>query len=219
MTDREPSMVPTIRDLLPRVLFGAVAPFVAYLLIRPYVGSDAVGLAIVSVFPVLEVAYERRRHGRLDPVGLIVLVGLAAGLVGAVVFNGDATLLKLRESLVTGVFGLVCLASLAARRPVMFYLGRAFETGGDPEKVAEFDTRWEIPGVAWSFRLVTAIWGIALVAEAGVRTALALSLPTSTFLAVAPVVGWVVIGGLLWFTTAYSRAARKRIEARLAEAG
>ena len=219
MADHEPSMVPTIRDLAPRVLFGAVAPFVAYSIIRPYVGSDAVGLALVSVFPALEVVYERRRHGRLDPIGLIVLIGLAAGLVGAVVFNGDTTLLKLRDSLVTGVFGVVCLASLAALRPAMFYLGRAIETGGDPEKAAEFDGRWDIPGVARSFRVVTGIWGVALVAEAGARTVLALSLPTSTFLAVAPVVGWAVIGGLLWFTTAYSRAARRRIEAQLAEAG
>jgi hypothetical protein len=209
-------MVPSIRDLAPRVLFGAVAPLVGYSLIRPYVGSDAVGLAIVSVFPVLEVAYERRRHGRLDPIGLIVLVGLAASLVGALVFNGDATLLKLRESLITGGFGVACLVSLVARRPVMFYLGRAFETGGDSEKVAEFNARWEIPGVAWRFRLVTAIWGVGLVAEAIARTALALSLPTSTFLAVAPVLGWVVIGGLLWLTTVYSRAARRKIEAEVA---
>ena len=212
-------MVPSIRDLAPRVLFGAVAPLVGYSILRPYVGSDATALAIVAVIPALEVAYERRRHGRIDPIGLIVLLGLAAGLIGAVAFNGDATLLKLRESVITGVFGLVCLASLAARRPVMFFLGRAFETGGDPEKSAEFDARWEIPGVAWRFRLVTAVWGVALVGEAIVRTALALSLPTSTFLAVAPVVGWVVIGGLLWFTTVYSRAARRKIEAAVAEAG
>jgi hypothetical protein len=33
------------------------------------------------------------------------LVGIAIGLIGAVAFHGDATLLKVRDSLVTGVFG------------------------------------------------------------------------------------------------------------------
>ena len=43
--------------------------------------------------------------------------------------QGNATLLKVRESMVTGAFGVICLVSLPMSRPAMFYLGRAFATG------------------------------------------------------------------------------------------
>jgi hypothetical protein len=51
------------------------------------------------------------------------LVGIAIGLIGAVAFHGDATLLKVRDSLVTGVFGAACLVSLGTRRPAIFLPG------------------------------------------------------------------------------------------------
>ena len=148
------------------------------------------------------------------------MIGIGVGLVGAVALNGDATLLKVRDSLFTGLFGIVCLGSLAARRPTMFYLGRSFATGDDPEQVAEFNTIWDLPGVPGRFRFVTTIWGVALLAEALVRTALALTLPTETFLVVTPILNWSVIGGLLWFTARFSRASERRVlAARLAADG
>ena len=40
----------------------------------------------------------------------------------------DAKLLLAKDSFVTGLFGLLCLATLAAPRPLMFYFGRKFAT-------------------------------------------------------------------------------------------
>ena len=67
------------------------------------------------VFPVAEIAFERLRHGRFEPIGMIALVGIAVGLVGAVAMHGSATLLKVRESLLTGLFGAVCLGAHSPR--------------------------------------------------------------------------------------------------------
>jgi hypothetical protein len=85
----------------------------------------------------------------------------------------------------------------------MFYLGRSFATGGDREKEAAFDRRWDLPGVAHGFRLVTAVWGTALIAECSVRTVLAVSLPTGQFLVAAQAVNWGTLAALLWFTISY----------------
>lgn len=114
------------------------------------------------------------------------------------------------------MFGVVCLVTLAMRRPAMYYLARAFSTEGDPIKVAEFDEIWELPGVPRRFRWVTTVWGVALVAEAVLRVSLALVIPTQAFLVVAQVVSWSVIGGLLWFTVRYSRAGEREVTAALA---
>jgi hypothetical protein len=205
------AMVPSVRRLAPQLVVAGVLPVVGYALLRPHVGTDATALAAVMVFPVAEILVERRRHGGFEPIGIISLVGITVGLVGAVALHGNATLLKLRESMLTGLFGVVCLASVFARRPAMFFLGRAFATGGDPDKVAEFDAIWELPGTARRFRVVTLVWGVGLLGETSVRTLLALTIPTERFLEIAPVLGWVTIGALIWYSTRAIRAGEQAL--------
>jgi hypothetical protein len=205
------AMVPSVRRLAPQLLVAGVLPVVGYALLRPHVGSDATALAAVMIFPIAEILVERRRHGGFEPIGIISLVGIAVGLVGAIALHGNATLLKLRESVLTGLFGVVCLASVFARRPAMFFLGRAFATGGDPEKVTEFDGIWDLPGTPRRFRLVTLVWGAGLLAETTVRTVLALTIPTQRFLEVAPVLGWLTIGTLIWYSARSIRAGEEAL--------
>ncbi len=173
-------MMPGLRSIVPQILIAGVLPVVGYALLRPHVPSDAVALAAVAVFPVTEVLAERLWHGRYDPIGIISLIGIGGGLVGALALNGDPLLLKIKESLVTGLFGVACLISLSTRRPLMFYLGRSFATGGDPEKTKEFDKRWDMPTVPRRFRFSTAVWGTTLVGEAVVRSAFSSSRRSST---------------------------------------
>jgi hypothetical protein len=130
----QPRMVPRLRSLVRQLVIAGLFPIIAYALLRPHMSSDAVALAIVMVFPAADVLGERVWRGRFEPIGIIVLAGICIGLIGALALHGDPLLLKMRESLLTGVFGLVCLLSLAAPRPAMFYLGRAFATGGDPAR-------------------------------------------------------------------------------------
>lgn len=209
------TMVPSVRRLVPQLVVAGVLPVVGYALLRPHVGSDATALAAVMVFPLAEVLVERRRAGHVEPIGVIAMIGIGLGVLGAVALHGNATLLKVRESAVTGVFGLICVASLTARRPVMFFLARSFATGNDREAMAEFDEIWELPGVPRRFRFVTAMWGVVLVAEAVFRTVLALTVSTERFLAISPVVGWVVIGGMIWFTRAFIRCGEQQVRAAL----
>ena len=209
------AMVPGIRRLLPNLIVAGVMPVVAYALVRPHVGSDTTGLALVLIFPLAEIIYERIRRGYFEPIGMIAIIGITTGLVGAAAMHGNAMMLKVRESMLTGLFGLVCLGSLSARRPVMFVLGRSFATNGEPAKRAEFDQLWDLPGVPARFRFVTLVWGVTLVAEAGIRTVLALDLPTQGFLVVAQIVNWVILGSLLAFTIRYSRDSEERITAAL----
>jgi hypothetical protein len=208
-------MVPSLRLLAPNLIVAGVFPVVGYALLRPHVASDATALAIVLIFPVAEVIVERLRRGRFEPIGIIALIGITLGIIGAVAFNGDATLLKVRESIITGIFGVICLASLFGRRPAMFYMGRMFATGGDAQRMAEFNEVWDLPTVPRRFRLVTAVWGVGLVGEAAFRTVLALSIPTESFLVISQIVNWTVLGGLMWFSVASSRAGERRVVALL----
>jgi len=198
--------VPSARYLVPRIFVAGVLPAVTYAILRPHVSADWIGLALVMVFPLTLVVGERLQRGSFDPVGIIAMMGIGVGLLGAVAFHGNATLLKMRESALTGVFGIVCLVSLGAPRPMMFYLGRAFATAGDTSRIPEYDATWDAPGAARRYRTVTAVWGFGLAAEAALRITLAVSLSTQRFLAVSPVVSFSTLAGLLWYTTRSVRA-------------
>src|SRR5258708_18704303 len=120
-SDLTRSMVPSVRHLAPQALIAGVLPIIAYSLLRPHVSSDTVALAAVMVFPLAELAYERSRRGRFEPVGIIALIGIAIGLFGAIALHGSDLLLKVRDSALTGVFGVVCLVTLGLRRPPMSF--------------------------------------------------------------------------------------------------
>ena len=195
------AMIPPMREIIPKALLFAVLPLIAYSILRHHVSSDAVALAIVMVIPVSAILFERVKTGRFDPIGVIALVGIGIGLGGALAFHGNDLLLKLRDSTLTSIFGVVCLVSLfGGRRPAMYFLARMFATAGDEERLKVFDEIWQQPAAREGFRAVTAVWGVVLILEAAVRIGLALSLSTQTFLAISPVVAWIAIGSLIAYT-------------------
>lgn len=205
------------RALLRQALTGGIAPLVAYELARRAGVADATALAISAAPPALAVVAEWLWSRTVNAIGVVVLVGILLGLGAAGVFHGDELLLKMRESVVTGVFGLVCLVSLVLPvRPAMFHMGKAMAGAGNPEARREFDELWELPPARRVFRVVTLAWGAGFVLEAGVRAALAFELSTGRFLAVTPVVSWIVVGSLTYWTISYVRASRRRGEAEAA---
>lgn len=211
--------VPSLRSMGPGVIGGAVVPLAVYYAVRSHVGGDAPALMIAGAPAAAWVGIEWLRKRRIDPIGCVVLFGFVAGLVASVALGGSAFVLKVRDSAFTGLFGLACLASLRWRRPVMFFIGRALSAGDDPDKIRAYEELWDMPTAPRTFRLITAAWGFGLLLEASARVLLAESLPTGPFLAVSPVLGGVVIGGLFAFTVWFSKRARRLGEARFGESG
>lgn len=210
---------PSLRAMAPGAIGGAVIPLAVYYAVRPHVGGDAPALVIAGVPAASWVAFQWVRTRRIDPIGCIVLFGFVAGILASVALGGSAFVLKVRDSAFTALFGLLCLGSLAFARPMMFFIGRALSAGDDPAKLAAYDELWTMPTAPRTFRLITAAWGVGLVVEAALRVLLAVVLPTGPFLAVSPVLGGVVIGGLFAFTVWWSKRARRIGEAEFAEHG
>jgi hypothetical protein len=212
--DWEPG-APSLRSMAPGAIGGGVIPLGVYYLVRPHVGGDAPALMIAGAPAALWVAVNWVRKKRIDPIGCIVLFGFIAGLLASWALGGSAFVLKVRDSAFTALFGLVCLGSLFWKRPMMFFIGRALSAGSDPEKLQAYDLLWAMPTAPRTFRLITSAWGVGLVLEASARVLLALALPTGAFLAVSPVLGGVVIGGLFAFTVWFARRARRLGQALL----
>jgi hypothetical protein len=210
---------PSLRSLGPGAIGGGVVPLAVYYLVRSHVHGDAPALMIAGAPAAAWIGVQWLRTRRIDPIGSIVLFGFIAGIAASVLLGGSAFVLKVRDSAFTGMFALACLASLGAPRPLMFFIGRALSAGNDPDKLAAYDELWTMPTAPRTFRLITAMWGIGLILEAGGRVLLAIALPTGAFLAVSPVLGGVVIGGLFGFTVWWSKRARRLGETTFAELG
>lgn len=210
---------PSLRSLGPGAIGGAAVPLAVYYLVRSHVGGDAPALMIAGCPAAAWVALQWARQRRIDPIGSVVLFGFVAGLVASVLLGDSAFVLKVRDSAFTALFGLVALGSLARPRPLMFYFGRALSAGNDPAKLAAYDQLWEMPTAPVTFRVITSVWGVGLLAEASARVILAVVLPTGPFLAVSPVLSGVVFGGLFAFTAWFAKRARRLGEARFADLG
>jgi hypothetical protein len=198
--------VPSIKELLPSLIFGAAVPIGVYFAVRPHVSTDAEGLIAAGSVSVVWILIEFVRKRRVDFVGAIVLFGFVIGVVSSTLLGGNAYMLKVRDAFFTALFGIACVVTVYTHdRPALFYVGRYLSAGNDPTKVAAYNELHEIPTARHVFRVLSVVWGIGLVIEASTRMVLAEALHTGTYVAVSPFITASTIGSLFAFTLLYSK--------------
>jgi hypothetical protein len=209
------SDVPTSRPPLGGIAWGivlnAVIPVVLYKLSKRYLSnSELTALAIATTFPFGKGIFDLVRRGQVDPVSVVVLLGITTNGV-ALLFGGGPRLLLVRESLFTGAFGLACFVSLLLPRPMMFYFGRHFMSGADPRRQARFNAAWQLPEVRFSHRRITSVWGCVFVGELILRIILIYNVSPAAVLIISPVLlGTLTIVTMIW---AFSYGHRVRLRA------
>jgi hypothetical protein len=199
-----------LRGIAKSVLMNAALPFVVYSALTNMLHtSDFVAVVASGVPPLLDSALGIVRSRRIDFLAGFVLVGLVAGLIPSLM-SGSTQLLLVRESLITGVMGLVYLASLLTPRPMAFYFSRYFVTGNDPTNIARFNDLWQHTAFRHAMRLSTVVWGIMLCLEAATRAFLVYRLSTAQFLLVSPFVLYGFLGVTMAWTMWYARYSRRK---------
>ena len=196
-------------------VFDIAGPLVAYSLLRSAGLSAVSALVLSGAFPALGVAAGLVRHRRADTIRVLVLVGIAVGTVLGLL-SGDPRLVLVEGSVPTAVFGLLCLGSLWARRPLIYRFAVEF-IGADTPKGRDFESLWRYPGFRHAFRLFTVVWGVAYLAEAAARVIIVEMTSTATALTVSKVMPYVVGAALAAWMFAYGRRTRREGE-RLAAA-
>lgn len=206
----------TLRNLAPSLLFSAVLPFLLYQYLAAHQFSTVNALSATVVFPVLGIMLGWVRTRQLDIIGVLVLIFIVLGLLTSLI-SGSPLFFLIKESVLTALFGSVYLGSLLLPRPLMFYLGRQFYSGGDPSRAVRFEERWQYPSFRHTLQLMTVMWGCALIAEALLRVGLVFVLPIPIFLLVSPVMGMIIIVGLIIWTMSYARRRRAATQREAAQ--
>jgi len=165
--------------LLRDIGVNAVLPYANYLVLS-YEGVPTVqALAAGAVFPVAAIIFGFVRERRVQALGMIVLVATVASILAALYFTSPFLALA-KGSLFTGSLGILMLASLFARRPLVFHLATL---GGDVEDRQHAETMWETePRYRRLMRRITGVWAVALLCEASLRLVLIPLLPIALFL-------------------------------------
>lgn len=196
-----------VRGIALNLLVDAALPFITYQILTGR-GTDTIHALIISgIFPAVWSIGGLVRARRVDIIGGLVLLGIAVSIVAALI-GGNAKLLLIRESFVTGALGIVALVSLLAPRPLMFYFGRQMATGMDPARIASFDAAWRFSWFRRLFLLLTLVWGVGWTGEFALRVLLVSILTVPQALAITPVLFNLITVALIAWTFAYSRRVR-----------
>ncbi len=203
-----------LRTLLtPSVFVNAVAPAILYALLTSKGVPSFNALLLVGLLPLLGIGVGLIRTHHVDAVGVVSLAFIVVGVATSLI-SGDERFLLVKESLITGAFGLICFLSLLLPRPLLFFLARSAVSGGSPERGRDFDALWQHEAFRHTMRILTIVWGAGYLVEAATRVLLLNVLPITTFLAVSQglALGTTVL--LIVWTVRYTAAARKRAAAQ-----
>lgn len=174
------------------IIFGAVLPWLTYLLAKHYDFSTVHALALGSIFPIAVIVVAYVRSNRLAAIGVITLAATLASLIGSLYFDSPYLAL-LKNSLITGFIGLVFAGSLLMPRPLVFH----FASEGDPEERKSLNRLYAAsPDYRALMRFMTIVWAVVLIAEACLRALIIPLMPVSVFLVVSEAM-WITVFALM----------------------
>lgn len=214
----EPAGGFSFKQMLPTLLFDVAMPIIVFYVLSSHGVSTLWVLVAGGLSPAINNLRVWVSARRLEPLGIIVMTFLAMGTAASLI-SGSVFFALIKESLLTATFGFICLASLLAERPLMFYIIRQFVAGDDPLRLEWWNGLWQYPHFRGGQRLVTSVWGVAYLVEALVRVGLALVLSPAQVVAISPVMAFGVMIVLIAWTRRYMLALReRRIREQAAEA-
>jgi hypothetical protein len=211
----------SFRALIPTLLFDVGGTMLVYYLLLPHFSKTSLWpLLGASLVPIVSNVWNFARRRTIDIVGILILIGLLAGLAGAA-FGGSQRLLLFRESFITGLLGVVLVISpFVMRRPIGYYVMLEFLTANETLPHSHFDILWATPFFRRGVRAVTIGWGLLLLGEFALRGFMAFRMNIAFVLGVSPVIFtllMLIAGALtaLWLSRAIQIAFdSKTVDAR-----
>jgi intracellular septation protein A len=216
MTAIDQTPPPTARPfrfamLIPTLLVDVVAPIAIFKLLESFGVSPIWALAGAALAPALNNLRVWIMSRRIEPLGIMVVAFGVIGMVASLV-SGNLFYSLIKDSFLTGAFGLVFLVSLFFGRPLMFYLIRQFVAGEDETRNQIWKDLWRYAAFRSVMRQLTIMWALIYIVEGLVRVGLAMSLTPDAVVTISPIMGFGATLILISLTRRRMRAVRERLE-------
>ncbi|NUP67059.1 MAG: hypothetical protein HOW71_33340 [Nonomuraea sp.] len=196
------------REAVINLIVNVAAPLAVFYGLRAAGAGQWPALALGVLPPGIRAVWTVATRRRIDALALFTLSFLALS-VAVSFLTGSARFLLAKDGWMTAVGGLWILATLP-RTPFYFQVIRAVTTGATRER-AEIEWR-RSPPFRHMLRVATAIWGIGLVLDAGVRVVLAYRLPVDRVPLISGLQYVAVFAALEVSSQIYLRRAGSRID-------
>ena len=204
MNGRPPRLSP------PRLIAALVLPWLAYLIIRSLIGSSVGALAITDAVPAMWLLVVGIVRRRIEPIAVLSAVTVFIALAVYAISGGDPVAIKLRRGAVTGTIGVAALTSVALGRPLLLLIAQNVAKL-NPDR-PELAARLAEPRRRRMLRILTAIIGSTFAIDGASQIALALTVPTSMFVADSTAARIAVLGTGAVVTIQYLRNQKKRLD-------
>jgi hypothetical protein len=183
-----------------RFLAAPTVALIVYFAVRPFVHSDAAGLAVAGAVPAAWTIALVLGRRRVDLWAVLTSVGFALGCIASLLAGRSSLPLKLYEAAITFLLGVILLGAVLVRRPLP--IGRVL-------KVPHADRRLDatLNAMIGAFLVLHALLHLAL------ALALALTLPTATYLVAGRAVNWAATGAGALCLYSYLHRARRHTPA------
>jgi hypothetical protein len=189
------------------VLAGLVLPFVAYVILRVVIGSSIAALAITDAVPAIWLIGAGIARRRIEPIAVLSAATVMIALTVYALTGGDPLAIELRRGAVTGTIGLGGLISVALGRPLLLLVAdNVAKLNADRPEIA---ARLAQPERRRAVSILTVIIAATFAIDGASQIALALTVPTTSFVAASTAVRIAVLGAGAVITTQYLRAQKK----------
>ncbi len=197
-------------SLVRSLVINLAGPWAVYSVAAPHFAAQSTApLLLSALVPLVEFAVIYTRQRTVDVIAIISLVQLAAGI--AVILFAHTVMAGLAgHALMPAMLGLVFGASLPLGRPLIQPLARQTMAGNDPERQARFDLVARKPGAQRVFRQITLVWAVTLCVQSAVQLIAVRHMTAAAYLIFAPVLGYGLIGLLIWGAIRFGRRAAAR---------
>lgn len=178
----------SVGNQLLELLLYVGAPIALYYGLRSGGVGDLVALGVGAAVPGVGAGVKIVRDRKVDKLAVVVMTTMLASM-GVSFITGSTRFLLAKDGLITGAWGLMFLVSVRTRRPAAFLFTRPLLEGRSAFTAGSWDVLWEgAPRFRRIWRVSTLMWGLGLIGDAGVRVAMAYTLPV----AVVPALGGAV---------------------------
>nr|WP_239565205.1 VC0807 family protein [Brevibacillus fulvus] len=188
------------------MVVNAALPWAVYELLHPHYSSFA-ALCAATAVPLLDNLYHLVRYKKLDGFAVFMLFGFFLNLL-MFALGGDEKFLLIKDSLVTGLLGIVFLFSLVVFKPLIYYFALRFSSAGDEQARAAWQANWKAkPYMRRVIRIMTLVWGLSLCLESAIKIWLVYLVSIDVFLAVSHLIMYGMIGLTIVWTIYYRKRA------------
>ncbi|WP_067177260.1 VC0807 family protein [Microtetraspora niveoalba] len=196
------------REAVINLIVNVAAPLAVFYGLRAAGADQWLALTLGVLPPGVRAMWTVATRRRIDALALFT-VSILVLSVAVSFLAGSPRFLLAKDGWMTAVGGLWILATLP-RTPFYFQVIRSFTAGATRERA---ETAWrESTAFRHMLRVATAIWGVGLVLDAGVRVVLAYSLPVDRVPLISGLQYVAVFAALEVSSQIYLRRAGARID-------